>query len=605
MSFLEENPDPAGEAPAGEDTITCPEPPQSQPTASRKSAQGKEPIREDGYSMEGGQLANESSFYGEGGCYAGSNEAAVGGDADAGRPSQSNFRHITATVQGVESLVIPEREDSVPGTTTGEGSKEGRHEVFPDPEMPDAGCEWGSAGATQSAAEAEPGSTPEAQLADEAKSAVKIQAAVRGRQARKALAKPLEPGIPTPAAPEDLSRAREAASAVRIQAAFRGLHARKTLAQQRQEKGRAPSGSEVVTAATRGAEAASAIRIQAAVRGKIARKRVTGMKLEEVNGGLSVHGEGSVSMEAAGKGLARGSRADALVSGGDLGEGWDEERAAIRIQAAVRGRQARAGNAGRRGNGDVGGKLAPSVNDGMTDNIGVAAASATKIQAMVRGRQARRALEIMAIEKRVAEVSAIKIQAMVRGRQARRALHNRAAEEESSMLEARVAEVSATKIQAVVRGRQARRALAGAQRSLGLEEKGTCGGKGAPAAETGEGRVDEGDRAAASATKIQAVVGGRQARRALGDRVTARNEAKKLDLETLSAVRIQAAVRGRQVRRALAVDKVEVGADPETSVLDGNLQSPDPSYLRTMPPSNFMLLHKPPLATFTTIRVFV
>lgn len=126
----------------------------------------------------------------------------------------------------------------------------------------------------------------------------------------------------------------------------------------------------------------AATRIQAAVRGRLARKRIVGLKAAPPisASSLEVMEEG---LEVAGRSL-------------DASDGTaEEERAAIRIQAVVRGRRVRAAQAGRQANGEgvleaahgnVGGRRVDA-QEGWAEEE----RAATRIQAVVRGRRARSA----------------------------------------------------------------------------------------------------------------------------------------------------------------------------------------------------------------------
>lgn len=107
-------------------------------------------------------------------------------------------------------------------------------------------------------------------LADEVRSAIRIQAAVRGRRVRIALAAPQRRGDPTPAGPEDRF-ADKVRSAIKIQAVVRGRRVRKAL-----ETPAIPAPMED----SRAGEVASEVRIQASFRGLHARKALAIHRLE-------------------------------------------------------------------------------------------------------------------------------------------------------------------------------------------------------------------------------------------------------------------------------------------------------------------------------------
>ena len=281
-------------------------------------------------------------------------------------------------------------------------------------------------------------------------SAIKIQAAVRGRLARKAAAALKQEGhsLSASAAGKPLEESAMEASSIKIQAAVRGRLARKHAAAVKQEA-HSLSASAVGKLLNESAEEASAIKIQAAVRGRLARKHAAALKQP-------------------------GTEVPANKVGGPL----PETASMVGIQAAVRGMSARSPVAAvKQGEGH---SLNPAAVEKRVETL-LEEASAIKIQAAVRGRLARRSAAVLkqphpelaaeaAVDHAAEEASAIKIQAAFRGRLARKSA--RAVMQHNATVCINNAEqASAVKIQAVVRGCLARKSMAAMRTATAVAEQ--------------------------------------------------------------------------------------------------------------------------------------
>ena len=412
--------------------------------------------------------------------------------------------------------------------------------------------------------------------ADAEAAAVKIQASMRGRAARKEVAALRAAGHLTSAevdevvALETMPEGPEAeAAALKIQAAARGRNARREVAQLKAAKGLTAAEVEALAEVVQmpeGPEAeAAAVKIQAAIRGRKARADVLAMKMA-----------GQVDEEDA----ALLQELEAMP------EGPEAEAAAVKIQATLRGRAVRRQVAALK---EQAGVLVTEEEIALADQIlempegEDVEAAALKIQAAIRGRVARKEVAAMLAAKELskedaaavkalesmaddaeANAAAIKIQSRVRGRAARKELEelkhdgglDKALAEEITALEAMPegpeAEAAALRIQAVARGRNARKEVAK------LRTAGVLTAAEVDAVIALE-QMPEGPEADAAARKIQAVARGRAARKevaglkemALLDDLLAAPEAEG------AALKIQAATRGRMARREVARLKAE------------------------------------------------
>ena len=335
--------------------------------------------------------------------------------------------------------------------------------------------------------------------ADEAvAAAVRVQASIRGRQARARKAgSGVAPEVSAALEVEAAAADEAAKAAIRVQASIRGRQVRG-----RKKEAAEPEASEAAVAID--AEAANAVadavdeqveaavRVQASIRGRQSRAKKAGS---------------AVAPEAVAALEAEAEAADEAV------------KAAIRMQANVRGRQVR----GRKKQVDA----PESEPDIDADKADEQVAAAVRVQASIRGRQSRArkagsaaapefeaALAVEAAEADEAVKAAIRVQASVRGQQVR-GRKNEAqapASEPEAAIDAEAADEAveaAVRVQASIRGRQAR-----AKRAQG-KGLGSVMGSSEPAPELQaalEAEAAAADEAVKAAIRVQASVRGRNVR---------------------------------------------------------------------------------------------
>ena len=271
---------------------------------------------------------------------------------------------------------------------------------------------------------------------------------------------------------------QEEVSAIRIQAAVRGRLARKHAAAVKQE-GHSLSASAVGKPLEKAAEEASAIKIQAAVRGRLARKSAAALKQPDTGvpankgGGPFPATASMVGVQAAVRGMSARKSVAAVKQGQDHSlnpaaveehvEDVLEAASAVKIQAAVRGRLARKLAAGMK-------QPHPELAPEAAVNHAAEEASAIRIQAAFRGKLARKSAAAMMQHNATEEASAIRIQAAFRGQLARKSAaammqHN------ASVCNDYAEQASAVKIQALVRGRIARKSMAALRTATAVAEQ--------------------------------------------------------------------------------------------------------------------------------------